>query len=342
MQKNQQVKVHQVAMELLKRKHGSPFVAILMLASELENKGHSITAASLRKYLFPLLPERACYNLLKKLAAQGYLEGYEHSFGLTERGYESAEDRSIWEGEKGIYNVYTTKSSFTDREIIFIEPIERNAEDNRDGGTVRVPYDVSKYEGETIIINGQEYLIERIDNKCFRLKDETWTLKISVEKGNAILSARNGQREFLQELSIPGSDIVSEVLGNHFGSRYNEGYVFVSFDPADTSFIRSVKVKEPFFNEETFDPCTFDNIKHRPATLPDAERWYRYLLINNIDNYFLSDEAFEDYSKEYSKNFDQLFPLQTLTRKDLVKELSCNKEQFYNRAKLETIDYLSY
>ena len=102
LQKKQPVNVHQIAMELQTKIKDSPFIAVLILAKELKESeaSNTIDSDALKAHLFPNLPSLVCENLLIRLATQGYLVKKQFSFELTQKGDESAADKSMWVDRK--------------------------------------------------------------------------------------------------------------------------------------------------------------------------------------------------------------------------------------------------
>jgi DNA-binding PadR family transcriptional regulator len=342
LQKKQIVKVHQVAMELLTKTKESPFIAILILAKEYDGY---VSNENLREDLFPNLPIRACSNLLNRLVKEGYFEEeYDNYFELTEKGQESAADKSMWVGEKGIYNVYSTETPFSEQRIIGIEPVKNKTIDDRDQKPQRVSNELSSYENQEIYLKGTEYRIEKIDNKCFQLPDENWILKLSAAPKQKVNLSIKGKEitELGQEMEFDFEVLQSNILSKNFGHSYSEGYVLSPFDNQNTNFVREIKIEQPFFLNEVFEPTNLKDIKHCPSTKQDAQNWYLHLLTNNIQKYFLSDSEFDTHSNAHTQLFQSHFNLTAKKRAELIKELSKDKGTFYQRAKLETIDYLNF
>jgi hypothetical protein len=340
LQKKETVNVFQVAMELLTKTKDSPFIAILMLAKEL---GGSINPERLREKLFPNIPLAACRNLLVRLELQEYFEEYDDDFELTDKGQESASDKSMWIGEKGIYNVYTTETPFSEQRIIGIEPVKNKTIDDRDQKPQKVPFELSNFENQEICLKETVYRIEKIDNKCFMLPDENGILKLSAEpKQKAMLSIKGREiKEFGEEMAFDFEALQSDILSKKFGHLYKEGYVLVAFNIQNTNFLREIKIEKPVLMNEVFEPTYFKDIKHRPATEQDAQNWYLHLLTNSIQKYFISDSDFDNHSLAHTQLFQPHFNLAAKKRNELIVDLAKEKSSFYQRAKLETIDYLT-
>jgi predicted transcriptional regulator len=268
----------------------------------------------------------------------------QEGFWLTQKGQESAADKSMWVGEKGIYNVYSTETPFSEQRIIGIEPVKNKTIDDRDQKPQRVSNELSSYENQEIYLKGTEYRIEKIEDKCFQLQDENWGLKLSaVPKQKANLSIKGKDiTEFSQEMTFDFEALQSDILTEEFALSYKDGYVLSAFDTQNTNFVREIKIEKPVWRSEVFEPTNLKNIKHRPATEQDAQNWYLHLLTNNIQKYFLSDSEFDNHSNAHTQLFQPHFNLTAKKRTELIKELSLNKGTFYQRVKLETINYLNF
>jgi hypothetical protein len=268
----------------------------------------------------------------------------EAGFWLTQKGQDSAADKSMWVGEKGIYNVYSTETPFSEQRIIGLEPVKKDIADDRHQQTKRVPNELSSYENQEIYLKGTEYRIEKIDNKCFQLPDENWILKLSAAPKQKVNLSIKGKEivEFVKEMEFDFEVSQSDILSKNFGHSYSEGYVLSPFDNQNTNFVREINIEKPVLMNEVFEPTDLKDIKHRPATEQDAQNWYLHLLTNNIQKYFLSDSEFDTHSNAHTQLFQPHFNLVAPKRADLIRELSKDKGTFYQRAKLETIDYLNF
>lgn len=346
LQKKQPVYVHQMAMELLTKTKESPFIAILILAKELEesNQANTIDSDALKAHLFPNLPSLVCENLLIKLELQGYLVKKQFSFELTLKGNESAGDKSMWIGEKGIYNVYTTKTPFTEQTIIAIEWVNNNAADTRYLKMQTISKQLAYYQNKEINLKNTFYRIEKMDTQCFELPVENWILQLKAQpKQQVELSIKTEKlAAFKEEMSFDFDDLRDSLLIEKFEENYVENNILVPFDAENLNFVRDIDLEKPVFSNEVFDKMQLKDIIHRPQTEQDAVVWYTYLLSQNIENYFLSDNEFNVFSAEYAQKFKRHFDLYTIERSELIEALKDNKETFYLRAKLETIDFLNY
>ena len=150
LKQNTEIEIYQVELAFKVKTNQSPFIPILILAQELlDDEDYYIDSEILQEKLLPALPLRACENLLERLTLQGYFDeiwddddkflGYE----LTEQGNESAKDESFWIGEKGVYNVFVSKSKLIQQGIIKTEKVDR-AENDKDSRTATLPREISQ------------------------------------------------------------------------------------------------------------------------------------------------------------------------------------------------------
>ncbi len=343
--KKQTVQVFQVAMELLTKTKQSPFIALLIRAKELDDENYCTSAASIREYLLPNLPERACYNLLNRLATEGYLEKRaDENFEITEKGIASAEDNSIWEGEKGIYNVYITQSNLLEQKIIAIVATDRQNDTQEKSKTDKgTPKFIQDFQNTVMQLKNTEQRIEKIENKCFQLPDEVWDMELtSSVKKETVLYLKSKYNSFQKEMSFTAEDLESHFLAAQFGENYKNNHVSVNFDANNLLFVRDAFITKPNISGEEFEDTTLKNIKYRPATKNDATQWYEALLTDNIDRYFMNDASFEAHSSEHAKLFEAHFKLKTIKKQEIIKIMQREKSNFYCIAKLETIDFLSF
>ncbi len=212
LRKNEQVEIYQVELALKEKTKQSPFIAVLILAKE---QGE-ITAKTLKDYLLPALPIRACNNLLIRLTHQGYLEkkrqqnfrnniweedenDYNDSiFTLTELGEQSAVDKSFWVGEKGVYNIYISHSNLLNQQIIKIEKVDRSEDDRNGNRITRTPHFILQYHNQILNLNKKEIRIEEIEDKCFQLKSLDCTLEIEAKENDVLIRIVNQKQTLFQ------------------------------------------------------------------------------------------------------------------------------------------------
>lgn len=354
LKRNEEVEIFQVELSLKVKTKQSPFIAVLILAQEQEE----ISAESLQQNLLTSLPVRACENLLKRLEQQGYLQkrqsnmfGYRQTYraafenySLTELGEQSAVDKSFWVGEKGVYNVYVSKSNLIQQRIVRTEKVER-AEDNRNTNILRTPQEISQYEQQILSINKTEVRIEDVEEKCFRLNPVNCILEIQTKENESILKlSKDNQVLFQTDIEISESVLQEQLLVASYEFEYHQDdkAILSEFNKDNLSFKRKVKIGKPIFQRVFFNPVELDNIQHIPSDKQNAELWYWELLYKNTDKYFLDENSFDEFASETAKPIQQFYKIKTPKRNELVKLFSEREDAFYQTAKLETIDYLTY
>jgi hypothetical protein len=308
---------------------------------------------------FPILPKKACENLLERLSVLGYFEElWEEDkddsniedkeflgYTLTQFGYENAKEESFWIGEKGLYNVFIIDSNLINQNIIWIE---ESQEKFSNLSPTNIPKAITNSAGRVLEIKNQEVLFCDIESSCFKLPKENLKLELHCESTQSLIKLKKGSNiiaEFdeIASLSWTGENVVQQMLENtneyHYDSANNAIRLF--FNESDISFARNINIKYPNFLGVSFDPVLIDNVKVIPCDIREASKWYHEILVKNLTDYFLFDEEFDKYAKKYLEYFKNYFDIKPIRRAELLKENKLNK-LFYKKAKLETIDYLSY
>lgn len=373
--KSESIELYQLKLTLKEKVKQNPFIAVLMLAQELfDNESEYINSEILREKLLPVFPLKSCQNLLKRLSYEGYFdEVWDYNgelikvskedflksdyksfqqksdfvgFVLTELGEQSAEEKSYWIGEKGIYNVYVSQSNLMSQRIIKIEKVERS-EDDRNGNKIsETPYIITDYQNEILKIKDKECLIEEIDKKCFKLNPLDCTLEICAKDNECKLTIGKGNQEFFNSpFEINEIDLKEALLKNAEELHYDidKKALLMHFDADNLSFFRTVKLNKPVFKNHRFDTVSIEQVLSLPINQNEAIKWYWSLLVNNIHSYFLSDEEFYIFSKQILEPFSQHYPnIKAPSRQKCIQYLEDKPNIFYQTAKIETIDYLNY
>ena len=373
--KSESIELYQLKLTLKEKVKQNPFIAVLMLAQELfENESEYINSELLREKLLPVFPLKSCQNLLKRLSNEGYFdEVWDYNgelikvskedflksdyksfqqksdfigFVLTELGEQSADEKSYWIGEKGIYNVYVSQSNLMSQRIIEIEKVKRS-EDDRNGNKIsESPYIITDYQNEILKIKDKEYLIEEIDKKCFKLNPLDCTLEICAKDNEGTLTIGKGNKEFFNSpFEINEIDLKEALLKNVEELHYDidKRALLMHFDADNLSFFRKVKLNIPVFKNHRFDTVSIEQVLSLPINQNEAIKWYWSLLVNNIHSYFLSDEEFYVFSKQILEPFSQHYPnIKAPSRQKCIQYLEDKPNIFYQTAKIETIDYLNY
>lgn len=362
LRKNEQVEIYQIELALKEKTKQNPFIAVLILAQEQEE----ITAETLKDYLLPTLPVRACNNLLIRLTQQGYLEkkrqqnfrndwgcsfynddknDYNDSiFTLTELGEQSAIDKSFWVGEKGIYNVYVSHSNLLRQQIIKIEKADRNLEDERNTNRQHTPRFVLEYQNQTLNINKKEVRIEEIEKKCFQLKPLECLMEIEAKEDDALIRIKEKQNLFQSSYEINENELKEALLLNTNEFDYDESkkVVLSEFDQDNISFNRKVKLRNPYFKNNQFNSVEIENVAFIPSDKRNAELWLNEIFFKEIDKYFLDEKTFNEFTVNKAKPILEHYSAELPTRKQLKQNIAERENAFYQTAKLETIDYLNY
>lgn len=363
LRKNEQVEIYQVELALKEKTKQSPFIAVLLLAQEQRE----ITAETLKDYLLPTLPIRACNNLLIRLTQQGYLEkkrqqnfrndilgrsfydedenDYNESvFTLTELGEQSAIDKSFWVGEKGIYNVYVSHSNLLSQQIIKTEKVDRSEDDRNGYRIIRTPHFISQYHNQILNINKKQIRIEEIEDKCLQLKPLECSLEIEAKEDEALIKIKEKQTLFQTSYEINENELKEELLSNSNEFDYDESkkVVLSKFNQDNISFNRKVKLRNPYFQDNLFNSVEIENVAFIPLDKRNAELWLNEILFKGIDKYFLDDKSFNEYAANKAKPILEHYRVELPTREQLKQIIAKRENAFYQTAKLETIDYLNY
>jgi hypothetical protein len=354
LKRHEGIEVFQVELSMKLKTKQSPFIAVLILAQELGK----VSGESLQESLLSSLPLRACENLLKRLEAQGYLQigdgdifgdWYSNSeycvyYSLTDLGEQCAMDRSFWIGEKGVYNVHLVHSSLLEQRIVSMDRVER-AEDDRNANMMTTPWEISRYENHAISVNGLDIRIEDIERRCFRMPPVQGILEIQADGDGSLLSISMANRNLLQaDMNVSEYSLREELLISCDDVDYHQGSMAVlsEFNRDNLSFSRKVRIGSPIFKGVSFDPVDLDNVLHIPSDKRNANLWYLELLYRNIYTYFYDDSSFENFASETAKPIQQYYNVKIPNREQLIEIFSKRKDSFYQIAKLEAIDYLTY
>ncbi|MBS4013956.1 MAG: hypothetical protein KGZ97_09420 [Bacteroidetes bacterium] len=354
LKRTEDIDVFQVELALKLKTKQSPFISVLILAQEQEE----VTANSLQQNLLTSLPVRACENLLKRLEQQGYLQKvqsnmfgyrqtYQNTFAnyvLTDLGQQSATDKSFWIGEKGVYNVYISKTNLIEQRIIRTEKVER-AEDNRSNIILVTPREIRQYENQILSINKTEVLIEDVEEKCFQLKSVNCNLEIQSKENESLMKiSKENQLIFQTDFEIKENSLQEELLMNCSEFEYDQDKkaILTEFNKDNLSFNRKVKILKPIFQRNQFNQVELESISHIPINQENADLWFWELLYKNMSDYFLDENSFKEFASELASPIQLHFKVKVPKRKELSEIFSEREDTFYHIAKLETIDYLNY
>lgn len=379
LKREEKVERYQVEIALRVKTKQSPFIAILILAHEQGN----VSSESLRQTLLPTLPKRACYNLLTRLKQQGYLESDEEfkltddlfreallknrgnierakkyldnfinsnrntdaEFILTDIGSACALEKSIWVGEKGIFNVFVCNSVFIDQPVIKIEKVHRPEDDKGENKVIPTPAEIRQIENEILQIGDSEIQFESIEAKCFRLQPIGCDLEIRSVKNEATVNInKDGQLLLRRMIGISESNLEEQLLLNSEEVDYSQEKqaVLVEFDRDDLSFKRLLKINSPNFKKVVFKQVDLENVPHIPIDQENADLWLREVLYRNIDTYFFDEKSFSDFANKLALPIKQYYNIVVPDRKKLIEFLTERGDAFYQSAKLDAIEFLNY
>lgn len=338
------IEVYQVPLTLKIKTKQSPFIAILILALELDE----ISEDTLKQNLLSALPLRACDNLLKRLEQQGYIKnknsGRQASYVLTDLGKESAINKSFWIGEKGLYKVFVVRTNLFEQRIIKVEKVDRS-DKNEPNEILTTPKEIKKYEKHILSINKSEIIIEDIEDKCFKLNSIACDLEItSKEEESTLKIYHNKQNLFNYRIEIDEIQLQEELLVTSYDFEYDEEkkVILTPFNKDNISFNRKVKISNPVFKNITFQPIELDAMLHIPSDMNNANLWYYELLFKNINQYFLDETSFSEFAEGLTLPIEKFYNLNIPNREEMIAHLKYRNDAFYERIKLETIDYLNY
>lgn len=347
LKRDEEIEIFQVELALKSKTKQSPFIAILILAQESDKDGYYICSEDVQSDLLPSLPIRACENLLKRLQNQGYFAKEcidDKGYVISKQGIESAIDKSFWIGEKGLYNVFVSKSNLIEQRIIRIEKVER-AENDKDSRTKQLPREIKQYENQVLTIDKKEVLFEDIEERCFQLQPLICVLEIHAKGNESILKiSKDSQSLFQTDLEIEENILQEELLVACGEFEYDEDKkaILTEFSKDNLSFNRKVKIGKPIFKNNQFNPVELENISHIPSDKENADLWYWELLYKNMNDYFLDENSFKEFATELAKPIQLHFKIKIPKQKELAEILNEREDAFYQIAKLETIDYLNY
>ena len=263
---------------------------------------------------------------------------------LTELGYQSAQQEEFYDNRRGILRLYITNNEFVPQNIVKITELRDDSYKNDETELIYTNNTVLnriKNTQNILNLNNGNFILDSFEEKCRILKEETKQLIIDTQEKYSKITLL----DFKGYLEEGTNEITNSLLSNEFHSDYNEkdSILFVEYNKDNLSLVRSVEIKEPKLYQTKFDKITLSSIKVSPKNLNDAKKWYKDLLVEQVNEYFFTDKDFMNLANNIASRFD-LFETKlkgSITRNELSKKLN-DKEDFYTKAKLETIDYLNY
>ncbi len=322
----------------------SPFIAILKFAEE---QGGQVYEESLYDKLLKPLSKKACANILDRLTNMGYFKkefGYEINYYLTELGWKSAEQEEFYEQRKGVLRIKLVENEFIEQKVVEIEVEELKGEnrfEEEDLINVR-DTNLNQLISQDIVLENGRYILDKIEGKCRKGKKGQEQLSFVVNEDNCVVKVLNFRKVFRTNRE----EIIDEILEQQFREDYlkEQKIIKTEFNPQNSPQLsRNIEISEPKISNTFFNPITISDLKFSPGNLNDAKKWFKALVTERINEYFLSEEEFEVFANKIANEFD-LYKKEltgSISRKELVQILT-KKEDFYKKAKLETIDYLTF
>lgn len=355
--KNIKVKVYEVLADYKVKVKKSSLIAILKFAYE---NGGEVTSSQLYSDLLQPLSKKACENILERLLNMGYFKKEEfydddfydnfHSrnnddkvrYSLTELGYTSALQEEFYENRNGVLKIFTTNSEFIEQKVVAIKEVGRQQsfeqEDLQDINTELINLQSSK---QHIILENGTFILDNFQEKCRTFKDESKELTLRTNETHSILNLMSF-RDTLRENYL---EIRNEILRNEFDSVFleKEQLLKVDFDTNDLALQKNLTIHKPTINRTIFSSVIIENVNLSPENINGARNWFKALIIQRINRYFLSKSEFNEFSNKIAQEFELFYKeLENyVLKEDIVQELDTEKD-FYKKAKLETIDYLNY
>lgn len=314
----------------------SPFVSVLQLANEEEGV---LTAEVLYEKLMKPLSVKACENLLIRLTAMGYFNK-NINYELTSFGEKSIETKDFYDQRNGVLEIWIAEdNAFTSR-VVKID--ELNYDEDKKQNTRSIDYELkSVINGSKVVkLKNDAFTIDKIEYQVKLLKSDYETLTILLEDNNYKIELA----DFLERTQEDKKNVVASILEREYENNYlpEECIVLADFNNNDLSLVRDLKIESPVYKQTRFNAVTIPNVIVSPKNEEEAKTWFHAKLKQQIIKYFASDEEFIDYENKIANEFklfkDEL--INTISRKQLIELFG--DEDFYKKAKLETIDYLNY
>ncbi len=321
----------------------SPLISILKVCKELGN----FSVIELQEFLKPL-NQNAIANILIRLKNLEYLHEYEQEFNepeynyytLTQIGVEVCETDEIEEEKRGVLNITVAYPKNSDSIIVKIEAVNKD-----------------EFQEEKKILSNASKKFDSFINRSQQLKNGDFKLKnvedkyvMNEEKKNDYTftfqedSNRAQLLDFSKMVKVPKHKVLQELLVNAFEDDYDQERHLIrkAFNPDELSLKRKILIEKPKYDSLYFNKVELEKrIQISPLNQQEAKQWFLKLVISRIENYFLSDASFNDFVKNIAIEFIEYKASLHVSRAQLITHLS-QPEDFYKKAKLDTINYLTY
>jgi hypothetical protein len=361
LQKTVGVERYQVQGQIDRETKHNPFIAVLMLAKEVEGDGSGLTAEVLRKNLLPALPIAASNNILQRLLATGYLippksqDGIEspwairllgshNGYNLSEMGKVAASKKVYWDQEHGQFEVTVCKNPLISQQLVSIVATRG---EKLTGGDIKLPKDIAVWHNVELQFPERNQMIHALENICFFLGVDNCRMVVEAGEKRVICRLLQGSKE-IYAVEIPrlgdSFQITQQLLGQQFGSAFDaeRNVVLADFDAKQLAFHRSVKIETPVLEGEEFESLTLPDVHFIPIDQKQARLWHIALLVQEARGLFATEADFESFERSVAKRFQPYYMLTPIGLGELKAFMDERGTPFYQRVKFETFQYLNY
>lgn len=322
----------------------SPLIAILKVCSEQS----PFTVDKLQDFLSPL-NKNAVKNIIHRLVKLDYLlkdnddfDDEEVMYSVSERGEEVCQKEEIEENNRGVLKMIIAYPQNADAIIVRIEALQKEAVHNQENTEDNVQKVFSQFIDKSQHLKNGTFKLKHIEDVYIidEEKEQDYIFNFSDE------SYKSELLDFSKPVKVPKSKVISELLVNEYQSDYDKAkqLIRMPFDVNELSLKRKISIDYPKYYGLHFNKVELDKpFKISPLNLKEAEQWFAALVVSRIQNYFFSDEEFNLYTNQIAEEFVEYKQKLSkyISREDLIDRLS-KPDDFYRKAKLETINYLNY
>ena len=360
-------KTYEILADYTKISKESPLIAILKVCSEQS----PFTVDMLQDFLSPL-NKNAVKNIIHRLVKLDYLltdiddfdDHYQNEpigavakrihrikkleydeevmYSVSERGEEVCLKEEIEEEKRGVLKMTIAYPENAEALMVKLEALQKDAFHNQENIEDNAQSEFSEFINES----------QHLKNGTFKLKGIEDIYVIGEEKKQDYIfnfsdeSYKSELLDFSKTVKVDKSEVISELLANEYESDYDKKaqLIRMPFDANELSLKRKVSIHYPEFDGLHFNKVVLDNpIKISPVNLKKKKKWYKALIVSRIQNYFFSDDEFNVYTNQIAEEFVEYKQKLSkyISREELINDLS-QPEDFYKKAKLETINYLNY
>jgi hypothetical protein len=315
----------------------SPFMSVLQLAKDEDGM---LNPEVLYEKLMKPLALKACENLLERLTLMGYFDEINDSYQLTDFGLHAIDNKDFYDKRNGLLEIWVAESNMFTQRIVKIDEIKYD--DDKKSKTQDIDYKLESLVNykSVVQLNNGAFTLDKIEEQIKFLEKSEERLIIVLEETNYKIQLAN----FSQFIKEEKQKVITSILESEYENNYlpKEHVVLTNFDNNNLSLVRNHKIENPIYKETYFKTITIPNVTVSPKNREEAKIWFQAKLKQGINKYFESDEEFVKYENRIANEF-QLFKEElsnTISRQQLIELFG--EEDFYKKAKLETIDYLNY